>query len=104
MEISETRRGFVRQAMTAALTLSAASNEGSAVPQQLSAGSSAQPSRPGTGGKSRSFLDLLRDPDSVRVFTEQETRTLHPTAPGVWEAPGIEVATTPHNDSLHITL
>jgi alpha-galactosidase len=65
------------------------------------AGSGASPSR-GTPAGPGAFV--LRVPDLVTVFFEGGQADLRHAGNGVWQAPGLEVLTTPAGGQLHVTL
>ena len=52
----------------------------------------------------RSAADVLRAPDLITVFFEGGQADLQQTRSGVWQAPGLEVHTTPGKERLSVTL
>lgn len=52
----------------------------------------------------RSAGNILRPPDLITVFFEGGQADLRQTGPGVWQASGLEVRTTPGKERLSVTL
>ncbi len=98
MDRSQTRRAFLARSLTAggALTTMPTNAE-----SRKERGKSSTGLR---GAGQSSFLDILRPPDTVRVFMDKDSLMLAPAQAGVWQARDIEVTTHAQDHGLPVTL